>query len=329
MMGSQHYTNPYFGTTFFQFIVQFFWRLWEFLSGNLTLDNLAVDEIQVIVLMGVGISSALVGTFLVLRRMTMLANSLSHTILLGIVIAFLMTSGTVNASGENHEHSINIQAMLIASLLMGLVTTFLTELLTRWGRLQEDASTGIVFTSLFSFGVIAVTVLTRNAHIGTEVVMGNVDALQFEDFKLVSIVLLMNLSLFFLFFKEYKITTFDSALANSLGISSIFFNYLLMAQVSATAIGAFRAVGVLMVLSFITGPALTARLLVNDLKQMLLVAASIGAGASLIGVALSRHILTVYGVALSTAGLVVCTILCVFLVVAAVVNKRRLFHYKH
>lgn len=320
-MGSQQYFNPYSGKTFFEFIVQLVIRLWEFIRGDLPLEHLAADEIQVVVLMGVGISSALVGTFLVLRKMTMLANSLSHTILLGIVIAFLLTRGGAGEVGHDHEYSINIEAMLFGALVMGLLTTFLTELLTKWARLQEDASMGIVFTSLFSIGVITVTLLTRNAHIGTEVVMGNVDALQLADCKLVYIVLLINLLLFVLFFKEYKITTFDSALASALGISSIFFNYLLMAQVSVTAIAAFRAVGVLMVLAFITGPALTARLLVHDLKKMLVVSALIGAGASVVGVALSRHILTVYGIALSTAGLVVCTIFLFFLIVAVYVNK--------
>jgi manganese/zinc/iron transport system permease protein len=88
-----------------------------------------------------------------------------------------------------------------------------------------------------------------------------------------------------------------------------------MIQVSATAIGGFRAVGVLMVLAFITGPALTARLITHDLKKMLFVACGLGALASLIGVALSRHILSVMGLALSTGGIVVCVIGILFIVV--------------
>lgn len=321
-MESQHYFNPYTGQTFFGFIYEFLIRVWSFLRGDLSIDHLVADEIQVIVLVGVAASSALVGTFLVLRKMTMLANSLSHTILVGIVAAFMITSDGLMGDSHGHSQPINVQAMLIASLMMGLVTTFLTELLTKWGRLQEDASTGIVFTSLFSIGVIAVTVLTRNAHIGTEVVMGNVDALQFDDCKLVYVILLINVILFSLFFKEYKISTFDPGLSRAVGISPTIFNYLLMIQVSATVIGAFRAVGVLMVLAFITGPALTARMLTHDLKKMLLLAVGIGSAASFAGVALSRHVLSVYGVALSTAGLVVCTILMIYLMVAAIVHKQ-------
>lgn len=313
-MDSIYYANPYSSKTFFSFIAEFLFRLWAFFTGSIGISDLASDEIQIIVLVGVTVSSALVGTFLVLRKMTMLANSLSHTILLGIVIAYLLTSGSLLTHGQPGEHSggINIQAMLIASLAMGFVTTFLTEALTKYARLQEDASTGLVFTSLFALGIILVTVLTRSAHVGTEVVMGNVDALQLSDCSLVYIVLGINVILFTLFFKEFKITTFDSNLAASMGFSVVFFNYLLMAQVSITAISAFRAVGVLMVLALITGPPLTALLLSHDLKRVLLIAVSIGCFAAFVGVALSRHILTVYGIALSTTGIVVCVIAAIY-----------------
>lgn len=314
----EHYYNPYSGKTFLGFMLTFLQRLWSYFFGDLGLKDLAADEVQILVLVGVAASSALVGAFLILRKMTMLANSISHTILIGIVIAYLMTRhGTVGSEGH-----INIQAMLFASLIMGLVTAFLTEFLTKTGKLQEDASTGIVFTSLFALGITLVTLLTRNAHIGLEAVMGNVDALQFDDFKLVLLILVLNVVIFLLFFKEFKITTFDPGLARAFGISATFFNYLLMMQVSATTIGAFRAVGVLMVLAFITGPPLTARLLTHDLKHLLWLAVALGCGASLIGVAVARHILSVYDVALSTGGVVVCTIVVLYSGVLLIVKLK-------
>lgn len=318
------YFNPYNGVTFFGFFWTLILRIKDFFLGDLSWNDLVSDEIQVIVLVGVSASSALVGTFLVLRKMTMLANSLSHTILFGIVIAYLLTRDGLLSHDHGHAEPINIKAMLIASLLMGLITAFLTEFLTKIAKLQEDASTGLVFTSLFALGIILVTVATRDAHIGTEVVMGNVDALHIDDCQLVFIVLLINLVLFGLFFKEYKITTFDPGLAQALGISTVFFNYLLMSQVAATSVGAFRAVGVLMVLAFITGPALTARFLTHDLRKMLILAVGIGCLVSLIGVALSRHLLSVYGMALSTGGVVVCMItLLFFLTLLSVAVKRK------
>lgn len=311
-MHSTHYFNPYTELNFFQVIAQLFMRLWAFIKGDLSFNLLASDEIQILVLIGISASSALVGTFLVLRKMTMLANSISHTILVGIVLAFLW----IHHGTSEHTDTIDIHIMLLAALFMGLITAFLTELLTKGARLQEDASTGLVFTSLFAVGIVALTVLTRNAHIGTEVIMGNVDALQLQDCELVYTVLAINIIIFFLFFKEFKITTFDPGLARALGIAPIFFNYLLMAQVSSTAIGAFRAVGVLMVLAFFTGPPLIAQLLTKNLKMMLFLAMSAGIGASIIGVAFTRHILTVYGVALSTSGIVVCAIVILYTLTA-------------
>lgn len=298
--------NPYDGENFFGFFAVLALRFWAFMSGNLSINNLATDEIQILVLLGIAISGALVGTFLILRKMTMLANSLSHTILLGIVIAYVLF--------HTDENTINLPILLAAAFGTGLVTTFLTEFLTKTVRLQEDASIGIVFTSLFSVGIILATVLTRNVHIGTEAVMGNVDALQLDDCKLVYAILAMNIVLIAMFFKEYKITTFDPALSKAMGISTVFFNYLLMAQTSATSVAGFRAVGVLMILSFITGPALAARLVTHDLKKMIYYAIGFGCFSSLVGVALSRHMLSAYGLALTTSGLVVCVIAVVFVV---------------
>lgn len=315
------FANPYHDQTFIGFFIQFFHRFWLLLTGQLAWDQLVTDEIQIGVLSGVAASAALVGTFLILRRMTMLANSLSHTILMGIVLAYFFTSTNRD---ENSNYIAPMQAMLVASLIMGFVTAFLTEFLTKTGQLQEDASMGLVFTSLFALGIILVTVLTRDAHIGTEAVMGNADALMLSDLNWVYFILATNVVLFSLFSKEFTLTTFDSQLAAALGFSPLFFNYLLMAQVSATSITAFRAVGVLLVLAFMTGPALTARMLTHRLLNMALGGVGIGILCAFIGVALTRHILTVYGMALSTSGIVVCMILLFYIAVAIFAPERGL-----
>jgi len=324
-MDSEHYHNPYTGQTFFGFFLVLCQRLWLFLSQQLSFADIASDEIQMLVLIGISASAGLVGSFLVLRKMTMLANSLSHTILIGIVLAYLAAYHGLLKDSYEHGSPLNMQSLLIAAVVMGVLTTFLTEFLTKTGKLQEDASIGIVFTSLFALGVILLTVATRNAHIGTEVVMGNVDALQKNDCKMAWVIFLMNALLFFLFFKEYKITTFDPGLAQAFGISITFFNYLLMVQVSITSVGAFRAVGVLMVLAFITGPVLTARLLTYDLKTLLISSVALGAASSMIGVALARHFLSVYDMALSTGGIVVCTITVIYIAAILFSPKQGLF----
>lgn len=310
------YYNPYSGTTFLEFFSVLMHRIFLLMSGKLNFNELVADEIQMIVLCSVATSAALVGSFLVLRKMTMLANSLSHTILLGIVLAFIFTK---RGWFEEYHEGLNIHVLLIASLVMGIFTAFLTELLTKTGRLQEDASTGLVFTSLFAFGIILVTLLTRSAHVGTEAVMGNVDALHIDDCAFVAWIFIINLTLIVLFFKEYKLTTFDGGFAKTLGYSTGFFSYLLMLQASITIIGSFRAIGVLMILAFLTGPVITARLLTHHLKRLIVLALILGCVESIIGVAISRHILSYYSVALSTGGVVVCVIIAGF--VLAIVAK--------
>jgi manganese/zinc/iron transport system permease protein len=324
MLSSSFFFNPYHGMTFWKFILYFFYRLFAFLTGQLSLNELASDEIQVLVLTGISISSALVGSFLVLRKMTMLANSLAHTLLIGIVLAYVISIYFYKPEEGQNSTLVPMPFLLISALIMGFITSFLTEFLTKTIRLQSDASTGLVFTSLFALGIILVTVLTKNAHIGMEAVMGNADALHVDDIKWVFFILLGNMLIFTLFFKEFTLTTFDASLARALGFSPVFFNYLLMAQVSATTIGAFRAVGVFLVLAFITGPPLTARLLTHSLKKMLFLACFIGSLASLVGVALTRHILTVSGAALSTSGMVVCVISAFYILTVLLYQTRQI-----
>lgn len=288
--------NPYTDLDFFEFLILFFKRIYQFISGKLAFSQIATDEIQIFILASVGITGAVIGTFLVLRKMAMLANALSHTILLGIVVAYLLTS------------QLTFPILMIASLLTGLLTTLLTEFLHRVTKLQEDASIGLVFSLLFAAGIVLLTLFSKNVHVGTELVMGNVDALQKEDIKLVVGILMGNLLLVFLLYYGFKITTFDPLLARTFGLSPLLFHYLLMVQTSATAIGAFKAVGVLMVLAFFIFPPLAARLLTHRLSYMIWGAATIGIVAAIIGVALSRHILTFWGIGLSTGGLVVVTL---------------------
>lgn len=314
------YLNPYSQTDFFQFFNVLFQRLMLFVTGQLSSEALVADEIQMIVLVGLSSSCALVGSFLVLRRMTMLANALSHTILLGIVVAYLLLM--LFGVYQNPQEALNLQVLLIAAIITGVVTTFFTEFLVKSVKLQEDASIGIVFTTFFALGIVLITLFTRNVHVGTELVMGNVDALHVRDIRGVYWVLLLNVFLFGLFFKEFKITTFDSGLSRTLGFPVMFFNYLLMILTSATAIGGFRAVGVLMILAFLVGPVLTARLLTHRLINLIFISIITAIAASVIGIGLSRHILTMYGTGLSTGGLIVCVIV-LFYVLAIIFSPQQ------
>ncbi len=303
--------NPYWGVDFFGFFTVLFRRM----TGQLPLDQMPSDEIQLLVLTGLTLSTVLLGTFLTLKKMTMMANSLSHTTLLGIVLSYIIffTAGT--------ELNIDTRILFLGALISALLTTVLTELARDLLKLQEDAAIGLVFTTLFAIGIILVTVFTRNSHIGVEVITGNVDALHREDILLVWSTAFVNLILIAVFFRQWVMTAFDEKLSFSLGIPTKIFHYMLMFLTALTLIAAFRAVGVLLVLSFLVGPALIARQWTHRLIPLLLIALGIGFLVTILGVPLSRYLLSVHQMPLSTGGLVV-TLLSIIYFISSVLTFR-------
>src|SRR5579863_3220866 len=162
--------NPYTDVNFFEFFWVLGKRIWQFATGGGT--SLATDEIQLGVLACCSIACGLLVPFIVLKRMSMFANSLSHTTLLGIAGAFLFASYWWGSGMTD------LSTLLMGALLSAILTAGLTEILSRVFRLAPDASIGLSFTTLFAIGVILVSVFTRDAHLSTEAVTGNCDALQ-------------------------------------------------------------------------------------------------------------------------------------------------------
>ena len=164
----------------------------------------------------VGLSCGLVGVFLILRRMAMMADAISHTVLLGIVTAYLVT---------RELHGIH---MLIGAVIAGLVTALLVQWFHQLG-VQQDASIGVVFTTLFAIGVILISTSVGNVHLDVQhALMGEITFVPWnridlpllgeipEAAFLLMIVLLIVLISILAFYKEWKITSFDPALAVSL-----------------------------------------------------------------------------------------------------------------
>jgi len=298
--------NPYWGKDFFDFFSLFFQRL---INGEIVTRGLTSDEIQIFALSLGGIGAALVGSFLIFRKMAMLANALSHVVLLGIVIAYLL----VTPFSTVKFYEFNFEVLMLAALVTGILTTFVTQFVHAQLKLQADASVGLIFTTFFALGILLVTIFTRNAHIGIEVIMGNVDALHFQDLKTVFWIVFFDLFFICIFFKEFQLIAFDEGFAKSVGVSVQFFHYLLMMLVSLTVIGMFRAMGALLVLSFLVGLPLIARFFTDKVSHLLWIAAGFALLSSFLGVALSRHILSVHHIAISTSGLVVTLIGLFFL----------------
>jgi len=240
-------------------------------------------EIQVIATI-VAIACAIPGTFLVLRKMAMISDAISHSILPGIVIGFFATN------------DISSPVLVLMAALTGVLTVVLVEAINKTELVKEDTAIGLVFPALFSIGVILIARNAGDVHLDIDAVL--VGELAFAPFDRLFIngidigpksmwvmggILVFTLFLLILFFKEIKISTFDAELAASLGFSPVLIHYTLMSITSITTVGAFDAVGAILVVALMIVPAASAYLITENLKRMLVLSVSFGIVASLSG----------------------------------------------
>ena len=238
-----------------------------------------------IILIGslVASSCSIVGCFLVLRKMSMVGDAISHAVLPGIVIAFLLSG------------SRDTIFMLTGAIVFGLLTVYLISLFRNSG-VQDDAAIGVVFTALFAIGVVLVSLYTRQVHIDLDhVLYGEIayapwNILSIGGFELgpqsvwlVGSILLVNIIVISLFYKQFKICSFDPVMAAALGIPVVFFHYLLMTLVSVTTVVSFDSVGAILVVGMLIVPAATAYLLTEQLSKMIIISCIIGVACSVFG----------------------------------------------
>lgn len=232
----------------------------------------------------VSVSCALAGSFLVLRKMSLMGDAIAHAVLPGIVIAFLITAGR------------NTFPMLVGAGLFGLFTVWLTEELSKRGRIYHDASMGIVFTTLFAIGVIMISLFASNIDIDQECVLfGEIAYVPWDlwiwrgssmgprPVWILSFVLLLNVSFVSFLYKELKTYSFSPQLAATLGLPVGLIHYGLMGLVSLTTIASFESVGAILVVALLIVPPATAYLLVDRLHHLLLLSAVLGITSALGG----------------------------------------------
>jgi manganese/zinc/iron transport system permease protein len=245
--------------------------------------NSAQIEIQLIASV-VAIACAIPGTFLVLRKMAMISDAISHSILPGIVLGFFIT------------HNLNSPLLILLAAFTGIITVVLVEYIQKTGLVKEDTAIGLVFPALFSIGVIMIAKNANDVHLDVDaVLLGELAFAPFDrllidgtDFGpkslwVIGTILLITVTLLIAFFKELKVSTFDKGLAASLGFSPAIIHYGLMSVASVTTVGAFDAVGAILVVALMIAPAATAYLLTTDLKKMLLLAIIFGVFGAISG----------------------------------------------
>lgn len=234
-------------------------------------------EIQLVAVV-VAVACSLPGVFLVLRRMALMSDAITHTVLLGIVLAFLAI-GTLDSP-----------LLILGAALTGVATVAMVEALGRTRLVREDAAIGLVFPALFSVAVILINRYAGSVHLDTDaVLLGEIAFAPFRRLEIGGVdlgprtlyvmgaVLLINIGFIALLYKELKLSTFDPALAAALGFSPAVLHYVFMSLVSVTAVGAFDAVGSILVVALMITPPAAAYLLTDSLPRVLLLSALIAA----------------------------------------------------
>jgi manganese/zinc/iron transport system permease protein len=229
------------------------------------------------------IACGVLGTFLLLRGMSLVGDAVSHAVLPGIVVAFLLT------------HSVSAAPVVLGAATVGLLTVFLIETLVKTRRVKADASIAVVFPALFALGVLLIARFAGQKDLDLDCVLFGDITFASEDtlrvfatevsqpMLVILAAMCVNLVFVAVFYKELQLATFDPALAASLGISPVLVHYLLMGAVSVTTVASFEAIGAILVVAFLIVPAAAAHLLTDRLWLMLVLSAAIGVVCAVTG----------------------------------------------
>ncbi len=250
------------------------------------------------------VACALPGCFLVLRKMSMMGDAISHAVLPGIAVAFLFTGSRSSFP------------MFLGAACTGILTAVFTQWVSRFGRVDRGAAMGIVFTTLFAIGLILIVQAADHVDLDANCVLyGAMELAPLDTRTILGIpipraalsigtVLLLNLGIIIALFKELRLSAFDSSLSDTLGFSSNLLHYLLMTMVAITTVAAFEAVGSIIVIAMLIVPPATALLLTRRLIPMLGIASGAGILAAILGHASAIGIPSFFGLeSTSTSGM--------------------------
>lgn len=226
---------------------------------------------------------ALLGNFLVLRRMSMLGDAITHAVLPGLAVAFFLS------------HSRSSLPMFLGAVIVGVLTAFFTEWIRRVGKVDEGASMGVVFTSLFALGLVMIVQAADHVDLDASCVLyGAIELTPFDTvtvlgrmvpraFVTLGVVALVNLLFVVLFYKELKISSFDPALATTSGFNAVCMHYLLMVLVAVTAVASFESVGSVLVVAMFIVPPAAAYMLADRLGLMIALSLIVAVLSAILG----------------------------------------------
>lgn len=213
----------------------------------------------------IGLVSGAVGCFIILRSMSLMGDAISHAVLPGVAISYIL--------GMN---------FFVGAICFGLIASLLITYIKENSLIKGDTAIGITFSSFLALGVILIGVANSSTDL-FHILFGNILAVQDSDLWITLVVFLLVLALIILFFKELQLTSFDPVLAKTMGMNVSFYHYLLMILLTLVAVTAMQSVGTILIVAMLITPAATAYLYCNKMSHMLVLSAILGAVASFLG----------------------------------------------
>lgn len=234
----------------------------EFIDGLLNFHFLQNALITALV---IGIVGGAVGCFIILRGMSLMGDAISHAVLPGVAISFIL--------GIN---------FFIGAIIFGLLASTMITYIKSNSIIKSDTAIGITFSSFLALGIILIGVANSSTDL-FHILFGNILAVQDLDMWITIAVALLVLTTITIFFRPLLLTTFDPTLAKSIGVKVTFYHYLLMVILTLVAVTAMQSVGTILIVALLITPAATAYLYANSLKTMIFLSSGFGALASVLG----------------------------------------------
>jgi ABC-type Mn2+/Zn2+ transport system permease subunit/Mn-dependent DtxR family transcriptional regulator len=224
----------------------------------------------------IGISCGLIGTYIMLRRMSLIGDALAHAVLPGVVVSFMV-------AGKSEV------ALFFGAVISGILTVLLIGFVNRNSKIKEDTSIGIIFTGAFALGILLVSQL-KQVHIDlSSYLFGDVLGVSTGDITLSMIIMVVIILCIVLFYKQLLLTSFDPTMAMTIGISTTLVHYMLMTLLSMSIVAGLQSVGVILIIAMLITPPATAYLLSDNLKKILLLSSFLGMVSAVVGLYLSYH----------------------------------------
>lgn len=241
---------------------------------NLLIEPLSYEFMRNAIAVGIliGILCPVIGTYLIVQRMALLGDVIAHAVLPGLAIAFWQ--------GFN---------ILVGAFISGMLSTFVIAWIRSQSRVKVDAAMALTFSSFFALGITLITLLKSKLDLDS-LLFGDILGATISDVKRTAIIAIIILIIVKLFYKELLLYTFDKLAAQALGFPVNIFHYGLMASIALTIVTSMQTVGVVLVISLLVGPGITAYLLVKELHQVMVLGAILGVIASINGIYASYYL---------------------------------------